>query len=575
MKEFRLFGPPGCGKTTELATRFVPKAVAKFGRDKVMIVSFTKTAAHEIATKPAIESNEWTTAGNSIDVDDRYVGTLHKICFHALGQPRIAETDKGLIQQWNSEYPKLAISGQSVASIDQINSDEVCVQGIDPDARGDELLNILNVKRNKMINDKYWQLPVKYFRDRWEEFKKDVDAIDFTDMIERATKELPYAPGQPRVMFVDEAQDFTSLQLKLCRSWGSQMEHLLLVGDDDQTIFRFAGASPEAFLNPPVPQNMKTVLKQSYRVPLKVLERSMTLIQKVKLREEKTFQPRLDWYPLGDPVTGDVFDFPKIRWKRPEEMIPHIKERLEMDLSVMILASCSYMLKPIESLLRKAALPFGNKFRRNRKDWNPLGPVSNGVSATDLLKAFFSHGIDGQYWNVPQFLKWAKYLKVGEDGLRQKVGKKHLKTLSIAVEDNVDGLHSIKSSLAEVLSPNAVQQAMNHNLEWLYDNVLKSRKETLKYPIKIYKKSGLAGIEKEPNITIGTIHSVKGAEADCVFLFPDFSMKADQEFQISQEAKDSMYRVFYVGMTRARSELILCGKSVSISNTREKMFVEL
>lgn len=571
--EFRIFGPPGTGKTTVLATRYVPKAVAKFGRDKVMIVSFTKTAAHEIATKPAIESNEWTVAGDSIDVDERYVGTLHKICFHALGQPRIAETDKELIKQWNSAHPKLAISGQSVASIDQINSDEVCVQGIDPDAKGDEYLNILNIKRNKMIPDNRWQLPIKYFRDRWQEFKKDVDAVDFTDIIERATEELPYAPGQPRVMFVDEAQDFTSLQLKLCRSWSLNMEHLLLVGDDDQTIFRFAGASPEAFLNPPVAEDMKTILKQSYRIPSKILDRSMTLIQKVKLREKKVFQPRLDSF--GDPAVGEVFSFPKITWKIPEEMIPLVKEKLEMDMSVMILASCSYMLKPIEALLRKAALPFGNKYRRNRVDWNPLGAVSNGVSATELLKAFFSHGVDGTHWNVPQFLKWAKYLKVGDDGLKKNVGKKHLKTLAIALEDNADGLHSIKSAISEILNPNAVEQAMNHNLEWLYDNVLKSRKETLRYPIKIYKKSGLAGIEKDPQIIIGTIHSVKGAEADCVILFPDFSMRADHEFQISQEAKDSMYRVFYVGMTRARSELILCGKSISGPDNTEKMFVEL
>jgi hypothetical protein len=256
-------------------------------------------------------------------------------------------------------------------------------------------------------------------------------------------------------------------------------------------------------------------------------------------------------------------------------MISLVKEKLEMDMSVMILASCSYMLKPIEELLRKAALPFGNKYRRNRVDWNPLGAVGNGVSATELLKAFFSHGIDGTHWNVPQFLKWAKYLKVGDDGLKKSVGKKHLKTLAVALEDNADGLHSIKSAISEILNPNAIEQAMNHNLDWLYDNVLKSRKETLKYPIKIYKKSGLSGIEKDPQITIGTIHSVKGAEADCVILFPDFSMRADHEFQILPEARDSMYRVFYVGMTRARSELILCGKSISGSDNTEKMFVEL
>jgi DNA helicase-2/ATP-dependent DNA helicase PcrA len=534
MKEFRIFGPPGCGKTTELATNYVPKAVAKFGRDKVMIVSFTRTAAHEIATKPAIESNEWVNAGDSISVDDRFVGTLHKICFHALGSPKIVETEKELINHWNQKYPKLAITGKSTRSIDQVYAEESCIQSIDPDAKGDELLNILNIKRNMMIPDSRWQRPVTYFRDRWEKYKEETGTVDFTDMIEQAIEKLPYAPGQPRVMFIDEAQDFTRLQLKLCRSWAQQMEHLLLVGDDDQTIFRFAGASPEAFLNPPVADDRKTVLQQSYRVPKKVLDRAMLLIQKVKTREKKIFQPRINSF--GQTELGEVFEYPQITWKMPEEMIVYIKDRLQKNMSIMILASCSYMLKPIESVLRKAGIPFGNKYRRSRIDWNPLGPVGNGISSAEILKAFFSHGVDGVYWNVPQFLKWAKYIKVGDDGLKHKVGKQHLKTLAIAVEDNADGLHSIKNAISEILNPNAVQQALNHNLEWLYENILKSRKDSIKYPIKVYNKLGLSAIEKDPDVTIGTIHSVKGAEADCVFLFPDFSMKADMEFQNSQEA---------------------------------------
>ena len=143
MKEFRLFGPPGCGKTTELATNYVPKAVGKFGRDKVMIVSFTKTAAHEIATKPAIETNEGATAGQSIDVDDRYVGTLHKICYHALGMPKIIETDKELISQWNTQYPKMAITGENTRSKDNVTLDEASGKSIN--TRGDEFLNILNI----------------------------------------------------------------------------------------------------------------------------------------------------------------------------------------------------------------------------------------------------------------------------------------------------------------------------------------------------------------------------------------------------------------------------------------------
>ncbi|HUX78338.1 MAG TPA: ATP-binding domain-containing protein, partial [Alphaproteobacteria bacterium] len=64
---------------------------------------------------------------------------------------------------------------------------------------------------------------------------------------------------------------------------------------------------------------------------------------------------------------------------------------------------------------------------------------------------------------------------------------------------------------------------------------------------------------KPPPITIGTIHSVKGGEADVVYLYPDISVAAATERMIGagQESEDSLLRLFYVGMTRAYEELVL------------------
>jgi superfamily I DNA/RNA helicase len=52
------------------------------------------------------------------------------------------------------------------------------------------------------------------------------------------------APGKPAVIIADEAQDLNPMQLTLIRKWSKQAEYLVLAGDDDQTIYSWAGASP-------------------------------------------------------------------------------------------------------------------------------------------------------------------------------------------------------------------------------------------------------------------------------------------------------------------------------------------
>ena len=76
-----------------------------------------------------------------------------------------------------------------------------------------------------------------------------------------------FAPGNPSVIFADEAQDLNVMQLRLVRKWGDRAQYSVLAFDDDQTIHSFLGASPEAILNADVPDDRKVILRQSHRVP--------------------------------------------------------------------------------------------------------------------------------------------------------------------------------------------------------------------------------------------------------------------------------------------------------------------
>ncbi|MFP5222634.1 MAG: hypothetical protein ACLGSA_10125 [Acidobacteriota bacterium] len=88
MKERRVYGPPGTGKTTYLS-RQIERAADKFGGEKVLVASCTRTAAVGLV-------------GRDLPVPERAVGTLHSHCYHALGRPKLADAG---VKEFNEQYP--------------------------------------------------------------------------------------------------------------------------------------------------------------------------------------------------------------------------------------------------------------------------------------------------------------------------------------------------------------------------------------------------------------------------------------------------------------------------------------
>jgi len=547
MKELRIFGPPGTGKSTRLATEEIPNAVRKFGTDKVVVTSFTKAGAQTIATKQSF------LTGRPIPVERQNVGTLHALCYRQLGNPEIAEKH---IKEWNATHPQYEMIEKDFGSLDEGGMGHGDLNGIENKQDGHQLLNALNILRAKMIDQRYWPHTVLKFAHTWGEFKKEANCMDFTDLIETAIRNLPYAPGRPNVIFVDEAQDFTRLQLELVRSWGHQAKWIVLVGDDDQTIYSFAGATPDAFLNPPIDNKFKRVLDQSYRVPRAVFERAMKIVNKISVREPKEYKPR------NAEGTIRISDE---KFTNPQVAINEAKEYIADGKTVMFLASCAYMLEPLKRTLKEQGLPFCNPYRLTRGDWNPLQTGSTKVTARDLLVNFLSCGTDGDYWDIRQLVSWAQYLKVKEGGLIRKQGKAGIKALKQAIADAEQGIHTARNVLSQLLTAEAVMPALNRDIDWLYANLLAARQPALDYPIHVYKQFGEKAVKDKPKIIIGTIHSVKGGEADIVYLFPDISYQARKELNAGAniiQKRDEIYRLFYVAMTRAKEELVIMSPSI-------------
>ena len=77
-------------------------------------------------------------------------------------------------------------------------------------------------------------------------------------------------------------------------------------------------------------------------------------------------------------------------------------------------------------------------------------------------------------------------------------------------------------------------------------------------------KHGPDKLKTKPLVIVGTIHSVKGGEAENVYVFPDLSPGGFQELQ-DLRRRDPILRVFYVAFTRAKRRLVLCGEATGAS----------
>tara|TARA_R110000823_G_scaffold214032_1_gene343916 strand:+ start:62 stop:496 length:435 start_codon:yes stop_codon:yes gene_type:complete len=107
------------------------------------------------------------------------------------------------------------------------------------------------------------------------------------------------------------------------------------------------------------------------------------------------------------------------------------------------------------------------------------------------------------------------------------------------------------------LAPQSLQALAAKDTRWLAANVTKNYQRSVEYAGNILQRQGAEVLDAPIMISIGTIHSVKGGEADVVYVFPDVSNAGSEEME-TLAGRDAAIRLGYVAMTRAREELVLC-----------------
>lgn len=537
--EFRIFGPPGTGKTTWLVKE-VRRAAEKHGGDAVLCCSFTKTAAQEMVSR--ISPPDGVPL-----IPERSIGTLHSLCYRALDTPTIAETK---VDEWNASYPNMKISKTSSTKMD----DGFDMAGTE-DVGGDALLATYSLLRNRLTPFDAMPEQVQAFAKLWEGWKQDCDFYDFTDLLIQGRERMLYPPNGATIAFVDEAQDLTPLQMLVVRQWSKSLFRYILVGDDDQCIFRFSGASPEHLIADDIPSENRMILKKSYRVPVAVHKVAIQWIERIKDRVQKEYLPSQD--------EGQVSRLRGTNIRSVDAAIEEAKVRLDCGLSVMFLASCSYLLRGnLIPELKAHGIPFHNPYRLTQGEWNPLRK-----SKEELLRAFLEpEGPKaGSYrlWNLKQLAKWTESCRV--DGLLKRGGRAAIKALGSA-KDVSDA--DILDLYSDYFVPEGLDAAIGLKCGWLFEQFKPEKSKSMEYVLSLYAKGGMQRITERPRCVVGTIHSVKGGEADAVFLFPDLSPLAYDMAKSGTEGRDAVIRQYYVGMTRARHELIICdpGTRYSVSS---------
>jgi len=185
-----------------------------YGVKSVAMCSFTRAASAVLSLRiPGLGKDQ--------------VGTLHSMCFRALGIKKNGMTASAL-PDFSKDFPAYQLSGGAN------DPDEPYREDREQETAGDRLMEQANVLRATMTPEESWPLPVRNFFHCWCQWKGSFGLLDFCDLLELGLRDTDRAPGDPKIFFVDEAQDCSQLQLAVVKKWSKNFRTLVLAGDDDQ-----------------------------------------------------------------------------------------------------------------------------------------------------------------------------------------------------------------------------------------------------------------------------------------------------------------------------------------------------
>lgn len=576
---------PGSGKTTVITHRV--KYLIKehhVNPANILVITFTKAAATEMKER----------FFRLIGANKQYpvtFGTFHAVFFMILKHAyRYKASD---IVQEDTKYQAMK---QIVARLQLEFEDEA-------EFLSSVLAEISMVKNSNILLEHYYSTSCgeDVFRklyDLYHQFLRSNHLIDFDDMLV-FTKELfeqrpdILAGWQKRFPYIliDEFQDINLVQYEVVRMLSKSTKNLFVVGDDDQSIYRFRGARPEIMMHveKDFPEVKKVFLSTNYRCPINVTAISQTLIEKNQVRYDKDIvaasllEGRVNQYSFSHQRDENQFLVDDIRKKHTEGISYE---------DMVILFRTNMQPRFLMEYLMRYNIPFRTREQIPNiydhwivKDLLCYIRIALGSDKrSDFLqimnrpKRYLSR--DSLPYETVAFEVWEDYYKTA-DWMIERLHKlqKDLKVIAglrpyaaiLYIRKSVD----YEAYLKEICE---IRRMDYEELEAILDEVMNAAKTFTTYEAWFLHMDDMREqLSKEQNaakteaVTLSTFHGVKGLEYDYVYII-DINegilpyKKSVLDMDIEEER-----RLFYVGMTRAKKELTLChsgqiqNKAMSVS----------
>jgi len=454
--------------------------------DEIGFISFTKKATTEARDK--------ARARFGFEADAMpFFRTIHSLAFRQLGLSRQQVMQHNHYQEMCNELG-VEITGR------QTGEDGTLV-GM---AQGDKLRFVEGMARIRCVplkqqweelnDDDLGWFELEQFSKALREYKDNSGLIDYTDMLELMRSE-GHVP-RLKALLVDEAQDLSKLQWLVVERMMEKADEIYIAGDDDQAIFRWAGADIDHFIA--LDGNVR-VLDQSYRIPSVVHDLSFDIIRSVSRRREKVFRPAEHRGSITYHHDIEHVDMSQGAWLLLARNVYMLKELVDLCHREGYAYECQgFSPRKSEALL---AIRYWERLRKG--EFIPANQVK--LVYAHMSKAMVGHGNLG--------LKTLTEDMVNITMLHEKYGLQTMAIWHVAL-----------------------------------DRISDEEKEYFLAALR----QGESLSSGDARITISTIHGSKGGEADNVLLITDISPKTYDGYQ---ENQDDELRVFYVAATRTKKNL--------------------